>query len=93
MDADGDKGTRTMNEDNDEIRLARPGTNIIHAGIYNGSISMYACNSMCGFFPHKIDFTWKHVTCKRCLNLIKKYDRSEEDGYILFKDKEVKTNG
>ena len=65
-------------------------TNIIHAGIDNGSITFYACNSYCGYHQDKIDFSWKKVTCKRCLGLLKKYDRSEKDNCIMFKDKEKK---
>lgn len=59
-------------------------SNIIHAGIYNGSITMYACNNACGIYIHKCDLTWKHVTCKNCLNLISKYNRSEKDGHIML---------
>lgn len=66
-------------------------TNIIHAGINNGSISMYACNWACGYQPDKIDYTWKKVTCKKCLNLIKKYNRSEKDGCIMFGEKKNET--
>jgi len=69
-------------------------SNIIHAGINNGSISMYACNSRCGYHPHKIDFSWKNVTCKRCLGLIKRYKRYEdkERNLILFVPKDWKKN-
>lgn len=59
-------------------------SDIIHAGIYNGSIQMYACNWACGYHVHKIDFSWKNVTCKNCLNLISKYERSEKDGHIML---------
>lgn len=59
-------------------------SDIIHAGIDNGSIQMYACNSMCGYHPHKIDFSWKNVTCKNCLNIISKYNRSEKDGLVML---------
>jgi len=57
---------------------------IIHAGIDNGSILMYACNQACGITQGKIDFSWKRVTCKNCLDIIKKYDRSEKDGCIML---------
>jgi hypothetical protein len=59
-------------------------TNIIHAGINNGSISFYACNNACGYHSGKIDFSWTKVTCKKCLNLINKYERSEKDGCIML---------
>ncbi len=49
--------------------------NKIHAGIFNGSISGYACNMHCGYHPDNIDFSWKEVTCKNCLKLISKYGR------------------
>ena len=51
-------------------------SDIIHAGINNGSIRGYACNMACGYHEHKIDFSWEKVTCKNCLNLISKYHRS-----------------
>lgn len=60
-------------------------TDIIHAGIDNGSISGYACNMACGYHPHKIDFSWKKVTCKNCLNLINKYKRVEsKNGNVMI---------
>lgn len=63
-------------------------TDIIHAGIDNGSIWMYACNGACGVTQGKIDFSWKNVTCKNCLHLLTIYDRCENDGHVMFKDKE-----
>jgi len=63
-------------------------TDIVHAGIDNGSIWGYACNMACGYHVHKLDFSWKHVTCKNCLNLIKKHERIERDnGEVLLGSK------
>ena len=61
---------------------------IIHGGFDNGSMSGYLCNRACGYHPHKIDFTWKKVTCKNCLNIISKHDRVEKDNCIMLKEKQ-----
>ena len=63
-------------------------SDIIHAGFNNGSISGYCCNATCGYHPHKISWDWKDVTCKNCLNIIKKFNRFENsDNEILLVEK------
>lgn len=68
-------------------------TDIIHAGIDNGSIHGYACNMACGYHEHKIDFSWKKVTCKNCLNLISKYERVERDNGDIMLGNKLKIKG
>ena len=64
-------------------------TDIIHAGISNGSIRGYACNMACGYHPHKVSWDWKNVTCKNCLNLMQKYSRytGSNNDIIMLKKK------